>query len=53
MAAMARKVMVDGWGWLGFWRSWLGETSPKMAIRRHWPLWTALAVGWGCGGVVE
>src|SRR5678815_1768611 len=39
--------MVLDWGRLGFWRRWLGETSPEMAIRRDWPPLAALAVG-GC-----
>src|SRR5947208_2441871 len=43
----ARFGVVMGCTWLGFRRSWLGETSPKMAIRRHWPRLAALALVWG------
>src|SRR5215218_1474347 len=45
--------MVGGWGWLGFWRLWLGETSRDTAIRRDWPRLAALAVVWGWAGVVN
>src|SRR6476469_2305636 len=37
--------MVDGWGWLGFWRCAIGERSRKHAIARLGPRRPALAVG--------
>jgi hypothetical protein len=51
VAAAARERLVDGWVLIGFWRSWLGETSPKTAIRRDWPPLAALALvlGWNQG----
>src|SRR3954453_4426017 len=53
-AVLARGGMGTGCVWLGFWRLWLGERSPKMAIARDSPPKHALAVvgGWngGAGG---
>jgi cytochrome c peroxidase len=49
---IGRGGMVGGWGWLGFWRSVIGERSRKHAIPRLGPPWPALEVvgRWLAGG---
>ena len=44
-AAGGRGGMVLSCTGLGLAWSWLGETSPKIAMRRHWPPLAALGVG--------